>query len=47
MTSGCTAPALVCTQIASDVAAENAKLADEVKDFKLYPVVRVGVSYRF
>jgi hypothetical protein len=45
--SGCTAPALVCTQIASDVATENAKLADEVKDFKLYPVVRVGVSYRF
>ena len=42
--SGCTAPALVCTQIASDVAAENAKLAEEVKDFKLYPVVRVGVS---
>lgn len=45
--SGCTAPALVCAQLASDVAAENAKLADEVKDFKLYPVVRVGVSYRF
>jgi hypothetical protein len=45
--SGCTAPALVCAQLARDVAAENAKLADEVKDFKLYPVVRVGVSYRF
>jgi len=45
--SGCTAPALVCAQLASDVATENAKLADEVKDFKLYPVVRVGVSYRF
>ena len=45
--SGCTAPAPVCTQIASDVATENAKLADEVKDFKLYPVVRLGVSYRF
>lgn len=45
--SGCTAPALVCTQLANDIATENAKLADEVKDFKLYPVVRVGVSYRF
>lgn len=44
---GCTAPAPMCAQIASDVAAENAKLADEVKDFKLYPVIRAGVSYRF
>ncbi|MGJ9419565.1 hypothetical protein ACHAC9_17655 [Massilia sp. CMS3.1] len=44
---GCTAPAPVCAQVANDVAAENAKLADEVKDFKLYPVIRVGVSYRF
>ena len=45
--TGCTPPAPICTQIATDVAVENAKLADEVKDFKLYPVVRVGVSYRF
>lgn len=45
--NGCTAPAFVCTQIASDVAVENAKLADDAKDFKLYPVLRVGVSYRF
>jgi opacity protein-like surface antigen len=46
-TSGCTAPALACAQLSRDVAAENAKLKDEVRDFKLYPVVRVGVSYRF
>ena len=45
--TGCTAPAPICTQIANDVAVENAKLADEVKDFKLYPVIRMGVSYRF
>lgn len=44
---GCTASAQSCAQLADDVAAENAKLAEEVKDFKLYPVIRVGVSYRF
>jgi len=45
--NNCTAPAPLCQQLASDVAAENAELAEEVKDFKLYPVVRVGISYRF
>jgi len=45
--NNCTAPALLCQQLARDVAAENADLAEEVKDFKLYPVVRVGISYRF
>lgn len=45
--SNCNATALVCTQLANDVAAENARLKDEVKDFKYLPVVRVGVSYRF
>ena len=45
--NGCTAPALVCAQFARDVAVEKAKLDDEVSDFKLYPVMRVGVSYRF
>ncbi|MDB5793467.1 MAG: hypothetical protein JWQ80_3491 [Massilia sp.] len=47
VSTGCAALAAVCTQIANDVAAENAKLAEEVKDLKFYPVVRVGVSYRF
>lgn len=45
--NNCTAPALLCQQLASDVAVENADLAEEVKDFKLYPVIRVGISYRF
>lgn len=45
--SGCSASAASCAQLASDVQAENAKLADEVKDFKAYPVIRLGVSYRF
>lgn len=45
--NGCTAPAPICAQLATDVAAENQRLNDEVKDFKAYPVLRVGVNYRF
>lgn len=45
--SGCTAPAAACTQLASDVAVENAKLTDKVHNFKAYPVVRIGASYHF
>lgn len=45
--TGCTASAAVCNQFASDVARENAALRDEVSKFKLYPVLRVGVSYKF
>jgi len=44
---GCTAPALICSRLADDAAGENARLAKEVKDFKLYPVLRAGISYRF
>jgi opacity protein-like surface antigen len=45
--SGCTFSNAQCAQLASDVAAENAKLRDEADSFKFYPVVRVGVSYKF
>jgi hypothetical protein len=45
--SGCTASAAVCDQLAADVAAEKRKLDDEVSDFKAYPVIRFGVSYKF
>ncbi len=45
--SGCTASAAVCSSLASDLAAENASLKDKVNDFKYFPVLRVGVSYRF
>lgn len=45
--SGCTASTAVCSQFASDVARENAALRDEVSRLKVYPVLRVGVSYRF
>jgi opacity protein-like surface antigen len=43
----CTALPILCSRLASDVAAENVKLGEDVKDFKLYPVIRVGLSYRF
>jgi hypothetical protein len=45
--NGCTASATDCTQIAADVAVENRSLQDEVSSFKAYPVLRVGVSYKF
>jgi len=45
--SGCTAPSSVCSQLASDVAAENADLKSKADNFKLYPVLRLGVGYRF
>jgi hypothetical protein len=45
--TGCQADTVFCQQLASDVAAENVRLNEEAKDFKAYPVVRVGISYRF
>ncbi len=45
--SGCTAPAAMCSQFSSDVAKENAALRDEVSKFKVYPVLRIGLNYRF
>ena len=44
---GCTASAPVCTQIATDMRAENESLRDEMKDLKFEPIVRFGVSYKF
>ncbi|MFC5475364.1 hypothetical protein [Paraherbaspirillum soli] len=45
--SGCTADAATCARLASDVNAENVTLQDKVHNYKAYPVLRVGVSYRF
>ncbi|GAA4033280.1 hypothetical protein [Actimicrobium antarcticum] len=45
--SGCTATPALCSQLATDVDAENIKLHDKVNDLKLYPVLRIGASYRF
>ena len=45
--SGCQAVAAVCAALQSDIDAENQKLRDKVANYKLFPVVRVGMSYRF
>ena len=45
--SGCTFSSIQCAQLATDVAAENVKLRDKADSFKFYPVVRIGVSYKF
>jgi hypothetical protein len=36
-----------CTSLQSDTAAERSQLESDLKDFKWYPVVSIGVSYRF
>ena len=36
-----------CTQLQNDVAAEAVSLQDDLKDFKFYPVVSIGIGYRF
>jgi hypothetical protein len=46
-TSGCTAPGAVCDQFRADVQRESASLNDEVSKFKVYPVLRIGLNYRF
>jgi hypothetical protein len=45
--TNCTAGTVVCDQLAADLAAESAKLQNEAKDYRFYPVVRVGLSYKF
>lgn len=45
--TNCTAGAAICGQLATDLAAESAELNDSTKDFRYYPVARVGVTYRF
>lgn len=44
---GCTTSNAVCGKLATDVAAEELRLADDVSDFKVYPVLRASISYSF
>lgn len=37
----------LCTQLAGDLQAENEELRDKADSFRFFPVVRIGVSYRF
>lgn len=43
----CTVQTALCNQLAGDVAVEEARLADEASDYKVYPVLRASLSYRF
>jgi glycerate kinase len=36
-----------CTQLQSDTAAENTKLQNDLRNFKWWPVVSVGISYQW
>jgi hypothetical protein len=46
-TCGPSVPALQCAQFQADVAAEEQKLNEDLKDFKYYPVLNLGVAYTF
>jgi hypothetical protein len=43
----CTVQAGLCGQLAGDLAAEEARLAEEASDYKFYPVLRASLSYSF
>lgn len=36
-----------CTQLQADAAAENAKLENDLSNYKLWPVVSIGISYQW
>jgi hypothetical protein len=46
-TCGASLPTPVCDQLQADVRAEEREFRDEVNKYKLYPVLSVGVGYRF
>jgi len=43
----CQLGAALCARLATDLAAEKKDLKDEVKDFRYFPVIRLGASYNF
>lgn len=40
-------PALACQQLQSDIRAEEAQLRNDLADVKWYPVLSLGIGYRF
>lgn len=46
-TCGPAVPTLACDQLQADIRAEQQQLQDEIKNFKAYPVLSVGLGYRF
>jgi hypothetical protein len=47
VTCGSAVPVNTCNQLKADVAAEKVKFDEEIKDFEWYPVLSIGVAYRF
>jgi hypothetical protein len=45
--TGCTAITAACTLLANDIAREQAELSNDLDDIRVYPVLRVGISYQF
>jgi hypothetical protein len=45
--TGCTVSSTVCNRLAQDVEAARQTLGDDTSSFKIYPVARVGIGYRF
>lgn len=45
--NNCQLGAVLCNQLAGDLAAENEELRDKADSFKFFPVIRVGISYSF
>ena len=45
--TGCATSPTVCDRIAQDVAAERLRLRDDSESFKVYPVLRASIGYRF
>lgn len=46
-TCGPALPPAQCAQLQADIAAEEQKLNDDLKDFKYYPVFNLGLAYTF
>ncbi|MGB9109957.1 MAG: hypothetical protein WCC39_14840 [Telluria sp.] len=45
--TGCTVSTTVCDAVAADVATARLGLQDDISSFKVYPVVRASLNYRF
>jgi hypothetical protein len=45
--TGCTAISAACTLLANDIAQEQAELADDLDSVRVYPVLRLGITYQF
>ncbi len=43
----CNLPQLACAQLASDLRAEEAELEDDLDDYEWWPVLNVGLTFRF